>query len=222
MVDPEWLLRQVILYNPYPEFCLFYLNNLKEAFSSSTLSRTSKMENIIKAGEFRGIKVLSEILKSHIKNLNICITGLYAIYVITSNYGKRLNPHLTQYQVSFSIDLNKEYASNALDSAIRSMKEFENNESIQIYGFCILWHINKSKYQSFNQVLLLLDKTVLLKAHAQLIAEKEGVLEVILDGLKVSTKNTDAYVKGCEILRNEKFKCIKQPDNVNLYFSFFT
>ena len=94
MKDSEWLLREIILYNPYPEFCLFYLNNLKEAFTSSTLSRTSKTENIIRAGEFRGVKVLSEIFKSHIKNLNICIAGLYSIYMITSNYGKQLNPHL--------------------------------------------------------------------------------------------------------------------------------
>ena len=63
-----------------------------------------------------------------------------------------------------SIDLNKEYASNAIDSAIRSLNEYENNEYIQIYGFGILWHINKSKNNPTNQILLLLDKTVLLNS----------------------------------------------------------
>ena len=101
MKDPKWVLKRIMIYNSYPEFCLFYLNNLKEAFTSSTLSRTSKTENITKASEFRGVKVLSEILKSHIKNLNICMAGLYSIFMITSNYGKRLNPYLAYYQVSF-------------------------------------------------------------------------------------------------------------------------
>ena len=86
--DPKWLLKRIGLYRPYSEFCSFYLNLLKDSFDSTSLGMTTKKENIIKAGEYRGVKILSEVLESYIRNLNICTTTLYAMYLLIINYGK--------------------------------------------------------------------------------------------------------------------------------------